>query len=68
MDFQAWHCMHEKDGEALFCPLDGCPKSYGCARDKGWLPSMDSPRECLGLPALDKLVGGEGIEPPTSCV
>ncbi len=45
-DFGAWRCKHD---DSLFCPIEGCPKSYGCARDKGWQPGQPSPRECMGL-------------------
>jgi hypothetical protein len=48
-DFESWRCMHEKDGENLFCPPEGCSKSYGCARDNGWLPGMPTPDGCSGI-------------------
>lgn len=31
-----------------FCPSEGCPKSYGCARDHGWKLGNKSPGECSG--------------------
>lgn len=55
-DDSSWRCMHEKDGENLFCPPEGCPVSYGCARDKGWKFGDPTPRECLGLPPLENVV------------
>lgn len=49
MDFTAWRCCHEKPGENIFCPEEGCPKSYGCARDKGWRTGDKTPPEILGI-------------------
>ena len=49
MDYEGWRCRHDNK---IFCPPEGCPKSYGCARDKGWKPGMESPRECRGLTAI----------------
>lgn len=34
LDFEAWRCKHEKEGENLFCPDDGCSKERGCARER----------------------------------
>lgn len=51
LDFEAWRCCHENAGENLFCPPEGCPKSF-CARDNAWLPGMDSPAECVGYQVL----------------
>jgi hypothetical protein len=52
--FESWHCKHENDQSKgfLFCPPEGCPKHYGCARDHGWKPGDPSPRECQDLPPL----------------
>jgi len=62
-DLEAFRCCHEKDGENMFCPPEGCPKEardrngtyqpYGCARDHGWNPGEMSPRECRGLIPFD---------------
>lgn len=49
MDFTSWRCCHEKEGERLFCPIEGCPKSYGCARDQGWKPGDPTPDGCVGI-------------------
>lgn len=49
MDFQSWRCCNDN---SKFCPPEGCPLAYGCARDHGWKPGDPSPRECQGLPAL----------------
>ncbi len=35
LDFEAWRCCHD---DRQFCPPEGCPLSYGCARDHGWKP------------------------------
>lgn len=40
-----WRCGKH---EWKFCPKEGCPKSYGCARDKGWKLGQPSPPECQG--------------------
>jgi hypothetical protein len=45
-----WRCKHEQEGERMLCPTEGCPKSYGCARDKGWKPGDPTPNGCVGLP------------------
>lgn len=45
MDLEAWRCSRDDN---LFCPPEGCAKSYGCARDKGWLPGMPTPDGCDG--------------------
>lgn len=51
MDFESWRCSHD---ERLFCPAEGCPKDYGCARDRGWKPGDPSPPECCGeVPLAD---------------
>lgn len=41
MDFEAWRCKHEKDGDNLFCPVEGCSIDDGCARDHGWRPGLE---------------------------
>lgn len=51
MDYQSWRCGRD---ETKYCPIEGCPKSYGCAREKGWQPGMPTPNGCLGLPEIDK--------------
>lgn len=43
LDYQSWRCMHN---DRLFCPPEGCSKSYGCARDHGWLPNQPTPPGC----------------------
>lgn len=48
LDYEAWRCKHD---DKKFCPDEGCPKSYGCARDHGWKPGDPSPPECRGLPS-----------------
>lgn len=51
---------YRQDCEAhMFCPPEGCPKwarntsgewsPYGCAREHGWKPGDESPRECMGM-------------------
>lgn len=46
-----WYCSrHESGGRPALCPIEGCPKDYGCARDHGWTLDQPSPRECQGLP------------------
>ena len=52
MDFQSWRCKHEREGENLFCPIEGCPKYYGCARDHGWQPGDVTPTPCLRYVAM----------------
>ena len=42
LDYESWRCTHDM---TLFCPPEGCPASYGCARDKGWEPTQPSPFE-----------------------
>jgi len=44
LDFEAWRCMRD---DSKFCPPEGCPKDYGCARDKGWMPGQPTPEGCL---------------------
>lgn len=51
-DPTVWLCSHDS---ALICPPEGCPKSYGCARDHGWKPGDPTPRECLGLSPVDRV-------------
>ena len=46
MDDQSWRCANNDN---KFCPPEGCPKRYGCAREKGWKMGDESPRECQGL-------------------
>lgn len=41
--FQTWRCTRE---EGRDCPPEGCPKSYGCAREHGWKSGDPSPPEC----------------------
>lgn len=36
----SWRCAMDL---TKFCPIEGCPASYGCAREKGWDPSQPSP-------------------------
>lgn len=48
-EYESWRCCKNIN---VYCPIEGCPSSYGCARDKGWLPGMESPRECRGLPPI----------------
>lgn len=60
MDYEAWRCCRDT---SLFCPDEGCPVSYGCARDKGWQPGQPSPRECQGLPALENMVSHKSYNP-----
>jgi hypothetical protein len=45
MDYEAWRC---KNDDSLFCPEEGCAASYGCAREKGWLPGKPTPAGCDG--------------------
>lgn len=42
----SWRCALDN---AKFCPAEGCPEHYGCARDHGWQPEMPSPDECRGV-------------------
>lgn len=35
-----WRC---RDNQWKFCPVDGCLKSYGCARKQGWKLGQDTP-------------------------
>ncbi len=44
LDFEAWRCCHD---DKKFCPDEGCPKSYGCAREKGWNQGMPTPEGCV---------------------
>lgn len=46
-EWTSWRCGNDA---SKFCPSEGCPKSYGCARDHGWLPGMPPPNGCLGIP------------------
>lgn len=48
-EYESWRCCHDNK---LFCPPEGCPANYGCARDHGWKPGDESPRECQGLMPL----------------
>lgn len=61
LDYEAWRCCHEKDGENMFCPDEGCPKGF-CARDNGWTPGMDSPPECLGFHVAKNWADSPGAE------
>ncbi len=36
------------DADWKFCPPEGCPKWYGCARKQGWKLGDPSPPECTG--------------------
>lgn len=45
-EYESWKC--SKSAERFYCPPEGCPAAYGCAREKGWLPYMPSPPECQG--------------------
>lgn len=44
-EWTSWRCARNI---AKFCPEEGCPAHYGCARDHGWTPEMPTPPECLG--------------------
>ena len=63
MDFEAWRCTHNDN---LFCPPEGCAKSYGCARDKGWKPGMPTPDGCDGRYRIvrEDNAASEKKEPP----
>ena len=62
---------YRHDHEAhMFCPPEGCPKyarnsvgewvAFGCARENGWKPGDESPRECMGLlPLAARTEGGD---------
>lgn len=39
-DFTAWRC---KNDDSKFCPDEGCPKHFGCVREKGWKPGEPNP-------------------------
>ena len=49
-EWTSWRCGND---DTKFCPPEGCPQSYGCARERGWLPGMPTPNG--GLP--DSAVG-----------
>ena len=61
MDHEAWRCKHIDD--EVLCPGDGCPVSYGCARDKGWKPGDPVPLECTGVRALENMVSHKNYDP-----
>ncbi|MCP1757727.1 hypothetical protein ACVII1_001281 [Bradyrhizobium elkanii] len=44
-EWASWRCIHDS---SKFCPPEGCPKSYGCARDDGWKPGLPTPDGALG--------------------
>lgn len=44
-EYASWRCCRNIN---QFCPPEGCPKHYGCARDQGWRPGMPSPDGCTG--------------------
>lgn len=44
-EWESWKCARDTE---KFCPPEGCPKNYGCARDHGWTPGMPSPDGCSG--------------------
>jgi hypothetical protein len=46
-EWQSWRCCRD---DKKFCPPEGCPKSYGCARERGWTKGMPTPNGCIGLP------------------
>lgn len=48
MDYESWRCSRD---DSKFCPIEGCPAWYGCARDHGWKPGDPSPRECQNMAA-----------------
>ncbi len=50
-EWDSWRCCNEPNGVKMFCPPEGCPKSFGCARDQGWLPGRPTPNGCKTLPA-----------------
>lgn len=54
ISFEPWRCKYAIDDERKFCPDEGCAKSFGCARDKGWLPGMPSPPGCDGIIRRDR--------------
>ena len=45
LDYESWRCAND---DKRFCPPEGCPKWYGCARDHGWTPGQPSPDACTG--------------------
>ena len=47
----SWRC---KNGDFKFCPPEGCPKSYGCAREKGWKLGDPSPNGVKGIETPEK--------------
>jgi hypothetical protein len=65
MDFESWRCCHSEEAgnPVLFCPPEGCPVSYGCARDKGWKPGDPTPAGCISMPepAAGKLTRDEAM-------
>lgn len=62
-EFTSWRCARDN---AKFCPAEGCPAHFGCARDQGWLPGMPTPAECLGIKvraAADKVREDARVDP-----
>ena len=51
LDFEAWRCKHDTN---KFCPDEGCPSWFGCARDKGWQPGEPTPKEIVTGPPRDE--------------
>jgi hypothetical protein len=51
-EWQSWRCSNDA---TKFCPPEGCPKDYGCARMKGWQTGEPSPRECQELKPLQPM-------------
>ena len=46
-----WYCSKYTRGDnwPALCPVEGCPKDYGCARDHGWDLGKLSPPQCQGI-------------------
>ncbi len=55
LDFESWRCKHDIN---IFCPPEGCPKEFGCARDKGWEPGQPTPEGCLPKTSVCKTPKG----------
>lgn len=53
-EWTSWRCARD---DAKFCPVEGCPTHYGCAREHGWMPGDESPREVRGLSSLTFPIG-----------
>ncbi len=57
LDYSAWRCTHE---EGRFCPDEGCPKWFGCARIKGWIPGQPNPAYATASTELEDETEGRG--------